>query len=79
MVDLKSLAAEAMEQDSNNEVYKFMPNRPDYTFNKRFTSQVGTKASGLFCLPDSDGAKESVAAKRSDGPQKAIENAGRAF
>jgi hypothetical protein len=79
MVELKNLAAQAMEQEANNEIYRYFTNRKEYQINKRFTAQQGEKVAGLFCLPESDGAKESVVAKRSDGPQKAIENAGRAF
>lgn len=62
-----------------NEVLGAFDNRREYAFNKRFTAQLGEKVGGLFCLPESDKAAGNAVAKRSDGPQKAIENAGRAF
>ena len=79
MVEMNNLAAKTLGREEDLAIHKAWLTRREYTFTKRFSAQKGTKAAGLFCLPPSDEKQGEVVAKRSDGPQKAIQNAGRAF
>ena len=71
--------SQTQEREEILAIHKAWLHRREYAFTKRFSAQKGTKVAGLFCLPPSDGEPEIHAAKRSDGPKKDIQNAGRSY